>query len=62
MRKRSEPQNEMLKRTRDRVTPVDIVSTVMDMAIRIAKAIERTSQDLLEVEQGSLYPTLHRLE
>ncbi|HKR26295.1 MAG TPA: helix-turn-helix transcriptional regulator [Acidobacteriaceae bacterium] len=52
----------MLKRTRDRVTPVDIVSTVMDMAIRIAKAIERTSQDLLEVEQGSLYPTLHRLE
>jgi len=28
----------------------------------IAKVIERTSQDILEVEQGSLYPALHRLE
>src|ERR1700748_1675037 len=28
----------------------------------IAKVIERTSEDLLEVEQGSLYPALHRLE
>jgi len=28
----------------------------------IAHAIERTSDDVLEVEQGSLYPALHRLE
>ena len=28
----------------------------------IAKIIERTSDDVLEVEQGSLYPALHRLE
>jgi PadR family transcriptional regulator, regulatory protein PadR len=28
----------------------------------IAKVIERTSEDVLEVEQGSLYPALHRLE
>jgi hypothetical protein len=28
----------------------------------IAKVIERTSEDFLEVEQGSLYPALHRLE
>jgi PadR family transcriptional regulator PadR len=28
----------------------------------IAKVIERTSEDILEVEQGSLYPALHRLE
>lgn len=28
----------------------------------IAKIIERTSEDVLEVEQGSLYPALHRLE
>jgi PadR family transcriptional regulator, regulatory protein PadR len=28
----------------------------------IAQAIERTSQNALEVEQGSLYPALHRLE
>lgn len=28
----------------------------------IAKIIERTSDEVLEVEQGSLYPALHRLE
>jgi PadR family transcriptional regulator, regulatory protein PadR len=28
----------------------------------IAKVIERTSDDILEVEQGSLYRALHRLE
>jgi PadR family transcriptional regulator, regulatory protein PadR len=28
----------------------------------IAKIIERTSEDVLEVGQGSLYPALHRLE
>ena len=28
----------------------------------IAKVIERTSEDVLEVEQGSLYPALHRPE
>ena len=27
----------------------------------IAKSIERTSDDVLQVEQGSLYPALHRL-
>jgi PadR family transcriptional regulator, regulatory protein PadR len=28
----------------------------------IAQAIERTSENALEIEQGSLYPALHRLE
>jgi PadR family transcriptional regulator PadR len=28
----------------------------------IAKVIEQTSEAVLEVEQGSLYPALHRLE
>jgi transcriptional regulator len=28
----------------------------------IAHSIERTSENALEVEQGSLYPALHRLE
>jgi transcriptional regulator len=28
----------------------------------IAKIIEQTSEDILQVEQGSLYPALHRLE
>jgi PadR family transcriptional regulator len=27
----------------------------------IAKSIEQTSEDVLQVEQGSLYPALHRL-
>ena len=27
----------------------------------IAKAIERNSEEVLQVEQGSLYPALHRL-
>jgi transcriptional regulator len=28
----------------------------------IAKTIQRTSEDLLQIETGSLYPALHRLE
>src|SRR3954454_23467441 len=28
----------------------------------IAKHIQRTSEDMLQVETGSLYPALHRLE
>jgi PadR family transcriptional regulator PadR len=28
----------------------------------IAKVIERSSEEVLEMEQGSLYPALHRLE
>src|SRR5215470_14752719 len=28
----------------------------------VAKPIQRTSKDLLQVETGSLYPALHRLE
>jgi transcriptional regulator len=30
--------------------------------LQIAQAIERWSEDVLLVEQGSLYPALHRLE
>jgi transcriptional regulator len=30
--------------------------------LAIAKHIQRTSQDLIQVETGSLYPALHRLE
>jgi PadR family transcriptional regulator PadR len=29
---------------------------------QIAKHIQRTTQDVLQVEHGSLYPALHRLE
>ena len=52
----------------------DILSGTLDMLVlrtllfgpahghTIAHAIERTSDDVLQVEHGSLYPALHRLE
>ena len=52
----------------------DILQGTLDMLIlrtlilgpahgyTIAQAIEHTSENALEVEQGSLYPALHRLE
>lgn len=52
----------------------DILQGTLDMLIlrtlvmgpahghTIAQVIEHTSQNALEVEQGSLYPALHRLE
>ena len=61
MRKETYPHNEMLKGTLDMM----ILRTVIggDAHGRtIAKVIEQTSEDRLEVEQGSLYPALHRLE
>jgi transcriptional regulator len=53
--------NEMLKGTLDMM----VLRTLMSGDAHghtIAKIIERTSEDVLEVEQGSLYPALHRLE
>ena len=61
MRKRKQPDNEMLKGTLDMM----ILRTLMGGDAHghtIAKVIERTSEDVLEVEQDSLYPALHRLE
>ena len=52
---------EMLKGTLDMM----ILHTLVGGAAHghtIAKIIERSSEDVLEVEQGSLYPALHRLE
>src|SRR5437762_626941 len=52
----------------------DLVQGTLDMLIlrillfgpahghRIAKHIQRTTEDVLQVEHGSLYPALHRLE
>lgn len=52
----------------------DILQGTLDMLIlrtlvigpahghTIAQAIERTSENALDIEQGSLYPALHRLE
>jgi len=60
MRKESQPRNEMLKGTLDMM----ILRTLVGGDAHghtIAKVIEHTSEDVLEVEQGSLYPALHRL-
>jgi PadR family transcriptional regulator, regulatory protein PadR len=61
MRKSSQPQNEMLRGTLDMMILRTLVSGDAH-GHTIAKVIEHTSEDLLEVEQGSLYPALHRLE
>ena len=61
MHKKGQPQNEMLKGTLDMM----ILRTLIGGDAHghtIAKVIEHTSEGLLEVEQGSLYPALHRLE
>src|ERR1700759_4596169 len=53
--------NEMLKGTLDMM----ILRTLLlgdAHGHTIAKVIERSSGDVLQVEQGSLYPALHRLE
>ena len=59
--------------TTDEARRVELLQGTLDLLIlrtllfgpshghAIAKAIERTSEDVLQVEQGSLYPALHRL-
>ena len=58
---KTQPDAEMLKGTLDMM----ILRTLVGGDAHghtIAKVIEHTSEDVLEVEQGSLYPALHRLE
>ena len=59
---------------RDALSRVGLLQGTLDLLIlrtllaapahghAIAKHIQRTSEDLLQVETGSLYPALHRLE
>lgn len=61
MGKGSQPDAEMLKGTLDMMVLRTLVGGDAH-GHTIAKVIERTSEDVLEVEQGSLYPALHRLE
>ncbi len=58
----------------DRASRVDLLQGTLELLIlrtllpgpshghAIAKHIQRSSEDLLQVETGSLYPALHRLE
>jgi PadR family transcriptional regulator, regulatory protein PadR len=60
--------------TREPSGRIDLLQGTLDMLIlrtllfgpahghQIAKHIQRTTDDLLQVEHGSLYPALHRLE
>lgn len=61
MPKKSETNAEMLKGTLDMMVLRTLV-TGDAHGHTIAKVIERNSEDVLEVEQGSLYPALHRLQ
>jgi PadR family transcriptional regulator, regulatory protein PadR len=59
--------------TREKAGRVELLQGTLDLLVlrslvlcplhghAIAKAIERNSEDVLLVEQGSLYPALHRL-
>jgi PadR family transcriptional regulator, regulatory protein PadR len=63
-----------MRRQKDQQETIDMVQGTLDMLIlrtllfgprhgvAIAKSIERTSQELLRVDHGSLYPALQRLE
>jgi len=59
--KAKQPNNDMLRGTLDMMVLRTLLSGDAH-GHTIAKIIERTSDDVLEVEQGSLYPSLHRLE
>ncbi|MFZ0306263.1 MAG: PadR family transcriptional regulator [Terracidiphilus sp.] len=61
MTKKDQSNGEMLKGTLDMMILRTLVAGDAH-GHTIAKIIERTSEDVLEVEQGSLYPALHRLE
>jgi PadR family transcriptional regulator, regulatory protein PadR len=61
MSRGSQSDGEMLKGTLDMMILRTLI-TGDAHGHTIAKVIERTSEDVLEVEQGSLYPALHRLE
>jgi PadR family transcriptional regulator len=61
MLKKSQSNSEMLKGTLDMMILRTLVSGDAH-GHTIAKVIERTSEDLLQAEQGSLYPALRRLE
>lgn len=61
MPKNQETKLELLQGTLDMMVMQTLLSGPAN-GYEIAKAIERTSEDVLDVDHGSLYPALHRLE
>ncbi len=61
MVKTQETKLELLQGTLDMMVMQTLLSGPAN-GYEIAKAIERTSEDVLDVDHGSLYPALHRLE
>jgi PadR family transcriptional regulator, regulatory protein PadR len=63
-----------MRSQKDQQEPIEMLQGTLDLLIlrtllfgpihghAIAKSIERTSQDVLRVDHGSLYPALQRLE
>jgi PadR family transcriptional regulator PadR len=60
-RKPTDERGEMLQGTLDMLI-LRTVQLAPAHGHTIAHAIEKTSEDVLQVEHGSLYPALHRLE
>jgi PadR family transcriptional regulator PadR len=63
-----------MSKQKDKAAPIDLLQGTLDLLIlqtllfgsrhghAISKSIEQTSQDVLRVDHGSLYPALQRLE
>ena len=73
MSTKRKPEQPEQKERREREERIELLQGTLDLLIlrtlvlgpahghAIAKAIEMRSDDVLQVEQGSLYPALHRL-
>jgi PadR family transcriptional regulator, regulatory protein PadR len=61
MAKKEEAKLDLLQGTLDMMVMRTLLSGKAN-GYEIAKAIERSSADVLEVDHGSLYPALYRLE
>ena len=55
------PKSDLLQRTLDMLI-LKIVALGPTHGYAIAQRLQQMSQDVLQVQQGSLYPALHRLE
>jgi transcriptional regulator len=61
MREPKQPSGEILPGTLDMLILKTLIHSSMH-GYSIAEFIQQTSEDVLRVEEGALYPALHRLE